>query len=301
MSHKKIRTESSISINKLISMATKGEIQNNKIEFEPWLELNKVVMVTGASSGLGWEFCCHLAKSGCRIIAAARRADRLESLCNKIKNEFPLARAVAIELDISATEAVIAAQVNKSWNVFGRIDALINNAGVTGNLHAPLDLSEEEWDNVIRTNQRGTWLVSKLVCKKMCDSGQEGGCVINISSFSAVNRVIFSGGHSYVASKSAINTISKVMAMELGQYGIRVNSICPGIFESEITNGLMKKPWLKKVLSRTVPLGTFGTVNPALTSLVSYLIHDSSPYITGNNFIVDAGATLVGVPIFSSL
>ncbi|CAN0841615.1 Uncharacterized oxidoreductase Rv0769 [Linum grandiflorum] len=96
------------------------------------------------------------------------------------------------------------------------------------------------------------------------------------------------------------------MALELGVYKIRVNSISPGLFESEITQGLIQKPWLKSVAEKTVPLLTFGTVDPALTSLVRYLIHDSTQYVTGNMFIVDAGttdagATLPGVPIFSSL
>lgn len=91
------------------------------------------------------------------------------------------------------------------------------------------------------------------------------------------------------------------MAMELGVHKIRVNSISPGLFKSEITEGLMQKDWLQNVAMRTVPLRTFGTSDPALTSLVRYLMHDSSVYVTGNNFIVDAGATLPGIPIFSSL
>lgn len=91
------------------------------------------------------------------------------------------------------------------------------------------------------------------------------------------------------------------MALELGEYNIRVNAVAPGLFKSEITQGLMQKEWLNKVAEKVVPLRTFGTSDPALTGLVRYLIHDSSEYVTGNTFIVDAGATLPGVPIFSSL
>ncbi|GMI79027.1 hypothetical protein like AT3G55310 [Hibiscus trionum] len=82
---------------------------------------------------------------------------------------------------------------------------------------------------------------------------------------------------------------------------IRVNSIAPGLFKSEITQELMKKEWLTNVAMRMVPLRTFGTTDPALTSVIKYMIHDSSEYVTGNVFIVDAGTTLPGVPIFSSL
>lgn len=91
------------------------------------------------------------------------------------------------------------------------------------------------------------------------------------------------------------------MALELGPCGIRVNSISPGLFRSEITDKLMDKDWLKNVMARIYPLRSSGKVNPALTSLVRYLIDDSSDYVTGNVFIVDAGATLPGIPIFSSL
>lgn len=91
------------------------------------------------------------------------------------------------------------------------------------------------------------------------------------------------------------------MALELGEHNIRANSIAPGLFKSEITSGLMQKDWLNTVAEKTVPLRTWGTSDPALTSLVRYLIHDSSAYVSGNVFIVDAGATLPGIPLFSRL
>jgi len=104
---------------------------------EPWKDLTgKVVMVTGASSGIGLEFCLDLAKAGCRIIASARRVDRLKTLCNQINiNSEGLARrAIAVQLDITADSATIEAAVQIAWDAFGRIDVLINNAGLTGNL-----------------------------------------------------------------------------------------------------------------------------------------------------------------------
>ncbi|KAA8517334.1 hypothetical protein F0562_017617 [Nyssa sinensis] len=278
---------------------------------EPWHHLDgKVVMVTGASAGLGQDFCLNLAKAGCSIIAAARRIERLKSLCDEINQlTFPddtcprrrtTPRAVAVELDVSADGTTIDASVQRAWNAFGRIDALINNAGVRGNVHSPLDLLEEEWNNVLKTNLTGSWLVSKYVCIRMRDANI-GGSVINISSIAGLNRGQLPGGVAYSSSKAGVNTMTKVMALELAQYKIRVNSISPGLFRSEITEGLMQKDWLNNVAVRTVPLKTFGTADPALTSLARYLIHDSSQYVSGNNFIADAGATLPGVPIFSSL
>ncbi|GKB42878.1 3-oxoacyl-[acyl-carrier-protein] reductase FabG, partial [Tanacetum coccineum] len=148
---------------------------------EPWHDLSsKVVMVTGASSGIGREFCIDLAKAGCRIIAAARRVDRLKSLCDEINGHDQTSnnevRAVAVELDVSADGPVIEGSVKKAWDVFGRIDCLINNAGIRGdlpshdgpltsavgvgrligNVLSSLDLSEEEWNSTVRTNLTGT-------------------------------------------------------------------------------------------------------------------------------------------------
>ncbi|XP_076958234.1 uncharacterized protein LOC143633904 isoform X3 [Bidens hawaiensis] len=268
---------------------------------EPSLDLSgKIVMVTGASSGLGWEFCINLAKSGCRIIASARRTNRLKVLCDKINNFNQHIVAVPLELDVSADGPVIEVSVRKAWDAFGRIDVLINNAGIRGPVQNPLDWSEKDWDKIFRTNVKGSWLVSKYVCLQM-RAFNHAGSVINISSIAGLQRTHGPGSLAYATSKSALDTMTKVMAMELGKHKIRVNSICPSLFKSEITEELMQKKWLKNVASKAAPLREFGTTDPALTSLVRYLIHDSSYYVTGNIFVVDTGLTLSGVPIYSFL
>ncbi|KAL1802564.1 hypothetical protein ACET3Z_031211 [Daucus carota] len=281
---------------------------------EAWSNLEgKVVMVTGASSGFGRELCVDLAKAGCKVIAAARRSNRLHSLCEEI-NRFPDAielteahmsgriscRAEAVELDVAGEEESIKMAVERAWKCFGRIDALVNNAGIRGGVKSSLELSEEEWNNVVRTNMTGSWLVSKYVGSRMVEAAQEG-CIINISSSVGLNRTISPRALAYTSSKTGLNALTKIMALELGKHNIRVNSISPDIFLSEITESLMKQKWLKNVAKKAVPLQAFLTPDPALTSLVRYLIHDSSKYVTGNTFIVDAGITLPGLSIFSSL
>ncbi|XP_008805478.2 3-oxoacyl-[acyl-carrier-protein] reductase FabG-like [Phoenix dactylifera] len=279
---------------------------------QPWRRLEgKVVMVTGASSGIGRELSLDLARAGCNIVAAARRTGRLKSLCDEINSfgslslsssgpEASAVRAVAVELDVSARSSAIEASVQKAWDAFGRIDALINNAGIRGGIYSPLEWPEEEWNDLMATNLTGLWLVSKHVCKRMRDTKQKGS-VINISSINGLERGQLPGNLAYSVSKTGVNALTRVMALELGVHNIRVNSISPGIFKSEITKGLMVKEWLDRVTKKTVPLQTLGTSDPALTSLVRYLIHDSSEYVSGNVFVVDAGATLPGVPLFSSL
>ncbi|WOL19490.1 3-oxoacyl-acyl-carrier-protein reductase FabG [Canna indica] len=262
----------------------------------PWRSLEgKIVMVTGASAGIGWDLCLDLAKAGCRIIAAARRTDRLRSLCQEINgagqsSEHSAVRSVAVELDVSGEEASIAASVQKAWDAFGRIDGLVNNAGIRGGVRSSINWSEEDWENVIGTNLTGLWLVSKHICKHMRNAKQKGS-VINISSIGGLNRGKKPGAIAYNASKTGVHAITQVMALELGRFNIRVNAIAPGLFKSEITAGLMEKEWIERVAARTVPLRTYGTTDPALTSLVRYLLHESSAYISGNVFIADAGTT----------
>ncbi|KAH0707495.1 hypothetical protein KY290_009557 [Solanum tuberosum] len=249
---------------------------------EPRKDLSgKVVMVTGASSGIGLEFCLDLAKAGCSIIAAARRIDRLDSLCNDINSEG-IRRAFALELDVMSNGATIKGAVQRAWDAFGRINVLINNAGIRGSVSSALELSEEEWEHTFKTNLRGAWLVSKYVCRRMRNAKQGGGSVINISSVSGLNRVLIPGGLAYASSKMALDMLTRMMALELGVYKIRVNSIAPGIFKSEITERLIQKERFHNFVFRTFPLRDLGTTDPAITSVVS-------------------GGSSTGVPIFSSL
>ncbi|EOA32531.1 hypothetical protein CARUB_v10015813mg, partial [Capsella rubella] len=192
-----------------------------------------------------------LGKAGCKIVAAVRRVDRLKSLCSEINSFNPRGiQAAALELDVSSDAATIQKAVKEAWEIFGKIDALINNAGFRGNVRSSLDLSEDEWDKVFKTNLTGTWLVSKYICVLMRDA-KHGGSVINISSVSGLHRGLVPGGIAYACSKGGVDTMTRMMALELGVYKIRVNSIAPGLLKSEITHGLMEKEWLKTVTERT--------------------------------------------------
>ncbi|XP_078166154.1 uncharacterized protein LOC144560778 [Carex rostrata] len=279
----------------------------NAATCSPWKSLEgKVVMVTGASSGIGKEICLDLARAGCLVVAAARRVKQLKKLCDEIngwdsanQTTSPV-RSIGVWLDVTKEEGIIAEAIKRAWDSFGRIDVLVNDAGIRGKVYSVLDWPEEKWNGLMDTNLTGTWLVTKHVCRRMRDAKVKGA-VISISSIVGVNRGQLPGAAAYAASKSGITALTMVIALELGEFGIRANSIAPGIFKSEITAGLMEKEWLQRVCDRTTPLKTFGTINPAITSVIRYLIDDSSSYVSGNTFIVDAGVTLAGVPIYSSL
>ncbi|CBI32788.3 unnamed protein product, partial [Vitis vinifera] len=177
-------------------------------------------------------------------------------------------RAVAVEFDVTADDPTIDASVHKAWDGFGRIDVLINNVGFRGTVKNSLELDEEEWGEGMKTNLNGTWLVSKHVCRRMRDGHQGGLWPQNCFLF-----------FKYYANYTWLPQNW-------------VNAISPGLFKSEITEGLLQKSWLNNVTLKMVPLQTFGTLDPAVTSLVRFLVHDSSRYITGNILIVDAGSSL---------
>lgn len=266
----------------------------------------KVVLVTGASSGLGRDFCIALAQRGCCVIAGARRTDRLQTLLHDITNRTSPSlyhqqnKAALVQLDVSACESEIDAAVEKAWQAFGRIDVLVNNAGLRGDVKLSLDLDSDEWSKVMDTNLRGVWLMSKAVGKRMC-AAKIAGSIINISSTSSLERGLLVGNVAYASSKAAVNQLTKVMALELGKFNIRVNAIAAGIFKSEITEGLFSKPWMHKVAEKVVPMQRWGLVDPDMTSLVLLLASDSSSYISGTIFIVDGGYSISGVPLWSSL
>ncbi|KAH0733725.1 hypothetical protein KY285_009432 [Solanum tuberosum] len=142
--------------------------------------------ILSRSPGIGLQFCLNLAKADCRIIAAARRVDRLTSLCHEINNlDSPAWRAVAIRLDITADGATIAAAVRLAWDAFGHIDALVNNASII----------EEEWEHTFKTNLRGAL---------------GGGSVINISPVLGLNRGQLPGFLAYTSSKIALDMVTKI-------------------------------------------------------------------------------------------
>lgn len=136
----------------------------------------------------------------------------------------------------------------------------------------------------------------------MREAGKEGGTIINISSISGLNRVQSKGSLSYGSSKAGMHAMTTIMALEFGAYNIRVNAIAPlTLFPSEITKVLFNQKWLIGVLAKVSPLSpTSDYVEPGMTELIRYLIHDSSKYVTGNIFVLDFGHSLLGVPIYSS-
>jgi NAD(P)-dependent dehydrogenase (short-subunit alcohol dehydrogenase family) len=242
-----------------------------------------VALVTGASKGLGRAMALGLAKAGCDLALCARDAGGLRE--TRAEAEKAGVRAETFAMDVlrkaSVREAVAAVAAS-----FGKIDVLVNNAGVNVRKTA-LDLSEEEWDRVLDTNLEGYFLVAQAVAPHMIRRGR--GKVINVSSiFGAVGM---NNQLAYACSKGGINQMTKVMAIEWAKQGITVNAIGPTYFETPLVAALRNDPERFRFINERTPMGRWGQPEE-LEGTVVFLASRASDFITGQTIYVDGGWTI---------
>ncbi len=248
----------------------------------------KIILVTGASKGIGRALAVGLAREGADIIV-------------NYNTDKPGARGVAREIErlgrkslvVQANIAKVAAIQNMFAAIhktFGRLDALINNAGITG-WTSLFEITEEKWDEVIDTNLRGTFFCALEAAKMM--RAQKSGSIVNISTNCAelgVRNLV-----AYASSKGGIHAMTKQLAVELAPCGIRVNTFAPGPIK--IDRNLKDDPNFEKAWGAMVPLGRVGEPEEMIGPAV-FLASDESSYMTGQTFYVDGGWTVSGkVPI----
>ena len=246
----------------------------------------QTALVTGASSGLGHHFATVLAAAGARVAVAARRIDRLEALATKIKSAGGTAHAVTLDVTdpASITHAFDATEA-----ALGPISILINNAGVPS--ESPfLKISTKEWRDTLAVNLDGVFAAGQEAARRMAKHGN-GGSIINIASILGfANAKTLSP---YCASKAAVVSLTKSMALELARDKIRVNAIAPGYFSTEINAGFLDTEPGKKMVAR-VPMRRFGNL-PDLDGPLLLLASDAGRFMTGSVITVDGGQLLVGV------
>ncbi|MBU3090218.1 SDR family NAD(P)-dependent oxidoreductase [Clostridium gasigenes] len=249
----------------------------------------KVAIITGASSGLGADAARAYAEQGADVALLARRKDKLEELAKEI--EATGRRAIAVQCDVADEESVKLA-VKEVINNFGRVDILLNNAGVA-TVGSVETMTVETWDKVMDINVKGIFLMCKYVIPHMTERNY--GKIVNIASINAVvaNKGLALVRHSYNASKAAVRGLTMGMAATYMENGITVNSIGPGLFESEMTAGtLFKHDAFMNAYNTMSPAGRPGKKGE-LNGTILYLSSDASSYVTSQHILVDGGMAIV--------
>lgn len=244
-------------------------------------EVTKVAIVTGSTRGIGLEIAKALGEEGYAVVLSGRN----EEVLQKVKSEFESVgiKVAACKADISKAEDA-SKLVACALEVFGRIDTLVNNAGVTcDNLLMRMD--EDAWDKVLDTNLKGAFLMTKAVIKPMLK--QKKGSIINIAS--VVGLMGNAGQANYAASKAGLIGFTKSVAKEYGKKGIRVNAVAPGFICSDMTASLADN--LKEQMLAQVPLNVFGQPRD-VANAVTFLASDKASYITGQVLTVDGGMVM---------
>jgi len=245
----------------------------------------KVSIVTGAGQGIGKAIAITFAREGSYVVVNDIDLDKAASVAKEIEGFG--GKAIAVKADVSQNEEV-RDMVAETIRNFGRIEILVNNAGIQTT--APfLELSEEEWCRVIDVNLKGVFLCSQTVAREMIK--QEGGKIINISSVhQSVPR--YNRAH-YDASKAGVAMLTKDMALELAKYNIKVNCIAPGAIATPMNEDILKSPEKMAIIKSMIPLARMGEPEE-VAQLALYLASDEADYITGTIVEIDGGLSLGG-------
>lgn len=241
----------------------------------------KVAIVTGAASGMGAATARRFGREGAKVVVA----DMLENEGRAVAQEIVRANGAAEFMRLDVTdEANWKAVVDATIAKYGKLDVLVNNAGISGSAVEDT-LDTMMWDRLMEVNGRGVFLGVKFAIPAMKAAG--GGSIVNLSSISGVvgqNRIHIG----YNASKGAVRTLTKAAAVQFGRDKIRVNSIHPGLMPPMRTSGATADPSFRTEMLRAVPLGRAGEVDEVANAIL-FLASDESSYITGTEIYVDGG------------
>ncbi len=240
----------------------------------------RVAIVTGASSGLGERFARVLRAAGADVVAAARRADRLERLTSEVDG------VVSCVCDVSRDED-LERLVDFTQERFGRIDVLVNNAGV-GQSYPAEEEPLEHFRHVVDVNLNALFALSQLAGRVMIEQGT--GSIVNIASMFGLVGAAPIKQASYCASKGAVVNLTRELGAQWARKGVRVNAIAPGFFPSEMTEQMFSEPRTLEWMTRNVPAGRTGEAHE-LDGLLLFLASDASTYVNGQTIAVDGGWT----------
>jgi 3-oxoacyl-[acyl-carrier protein] reductase len=239
---------------------------------------SKVAIVTGGAKGLGKAYCLKMAEEGARVVVSDILQKEAEEVAGEIRAKG--GKAIAVKADVTSEEDAIRL-ADKTVKEFGGIDVLVNNAGFYHGLsRKPFnEIPPEEWDKMMAVSAKGTWICTKAVFPQMKKQGK--GKIINVSSesfFAPTKGLIH-----YVAAKAAVIGITRVLAGELGQYGICVNVIAPGVIDTPATRSYIN---MEKMDISSVPMKRFGVPGDVVGAVV-FFASDDSDFISGQSLLIN--------------
>ena len=244
----------------------------------------KVVVVTGASKGIGKAIAMAFGQAGGKVVISSRKQDALDKVANEMSLEgieaFPLAAQVG---DLNSMKNL----VNRTQAKFGRIDVLVNNAATNPVFGPLIDADEASFDKIIEVNLKGAFELAKLVHPIMASNG--GGSIINISSIGGLSPEAMLG--IYSVSKAALISLTKVMAKEWGADGIRANVICPGLIKTKFSEALWSNEKILQSVMRNQPLDMLAEPED-ISGLALLLASDAGRFCTGSVYTADGGYTI---------
>lgn len=256
---------------------------------KPSFDLNgKVAIVTGGTKGIGYAVAATFAMYGCDVVITSRHFADCERCANDIQTLYGT-KCLGISADSSKKEDIDNV-IAKTVETFGKIDILINNAGISGKTASILKQTEEDFDKVIATNLKGSFLFAQAAAAQMVIQGT-GGKIVNTAS---VGGLI--GGKSvapYGASKAGLISLTKTMANEWARYGITVNAVCPGYVITELNEDIFADPDIKAKMEKRTAVRRLGSVEE-IAGPVLAMVSDCFGYMTGTYILLDGGQTIGG-------
>lgn len=240
---------------------------------------NKVAVVTGALSGLGFAIANKFLKEGAKVVFSDLNEEKGKKIIENLENAY------FVKCDVSNSKEVDNL-IKETIEKFGEMHILVNNAGIA-TMGSVTEMTDEDWQKVIDVNLTGVFYGVRSASKYMIENNVNGS-IINMSSI--LGTVGFETAISYCAAKGGVNQVTKTAALELAKKGVRVNAIAPGFIKTEMTKGLLEDENYKAFLEGSTPMGYVGDPED-IANAASYLASDDAKYVTGSVLYVDGGWT----------